>query len=280
MALAFTYSISTSFQNREFNEWGQIFFQRSQEGCKDGKSPFLLGHSRVLKVFENPDSLEDPSMMKDFGRDGCVYIFQNWRHSSLPKDPRNRHQAVEKLGGEDRQLQVHLMNELNPDSSLSDVDGEEAPRVWYRAPVSKIVDIALSPSLIALNTLDIPYSGVPSPSTTLDQAYDSFVCTMGTPFCPEHTPFPHQLTSWLLFSTGNTIHSMHVDSNGLSTHCLTNGTKIWFFVVDQEEKTAAGSGDYFIPHSSKNFVKMFRNPPLGNSKWELEAYVQRPGELL
>jgi hypothetical protein len=272
--------VLTSYQNREFNEWASTLFKRSQEGYQEGKPPVLRGQSRVLKVFHGSDALEDPSRMRNFGRDGYVYIFTDVKHSSVPKDPKNRHHAVEKLGGEDRLLQVHLMNEPHPEMSPSKLDKRKPAEVWYQATVGRIVDVALSSSHIALNTLDIPYCGVPTHSSWLDHAHNSYMCTSGTPFCPKETAFPRQLVSWLLFSTGNTIHSMHVDSNGLCTHGLTNGLKIWIFVVNQEEETVAPSGDLFLPFSSRNFIKVFKDPALGSPEWRLEAYVQRAGELL
>jgi hypothetical protein len=224
--------------------------------------------------------------MHNFGHDGYIYVFQNYDdQGSIPSDPQNRRQTIERLGHPRRPLQVHLMNEF--DSRVNENADDEPPVIKHVTHVECIVDAALNPKLgVALNTLDIRTDGgrsIPSPSPWCDRPLNSFYATIDTPFCSSEVPFPSQLTSWLLYSTGNTIHPFHVDSNGLCMHVVSNGHKVWIAAGDQDGVVDDGSldpADFLGKRSSRNFEKVWSEPAMGCKAWHLEAYVQKPKDLL
>jgi hypothetical protein len=279
-------------QNREFNGWAETLYQRVRQGYDtEGRSPLSRGESQLFVVFDlekKPNALKDSSIMRKFGSDGRIYVFKNFDVSYLPDSPLSRADTVRALGGPHRELQVHLMNELCPQLPLDlSSDSGEPPSVQYRANVQQIVDIALSQSRpFRLNTLDVRLDSgplVPSPGPWFHQAQESYLWTSGTAFCPVEHPFQQRLTSWGLYSTGHTVHSMHPDSNGLCTHVATNGAKVWIGVVDQSGCMLDKNDDpanFFMRNSSLNFDNVHEDAPLGSTQWKLEAYVQRPQELM
>jgi hypothetical protein len=146
---------------------------------------------------------------------------------------------------------------------------------------------AQPPAQYAMNVLDLASDTtlVPLPSPTphstflqaspLAQAQRAFDGTRCEPFCPRTTPFDHKFFSWLLLSSGGTIHYQHQDAHGTSTAGMTNGTKLWFFPKHGPERKLK-------PGSSLNFTSLddFHSSVYGDSEWEWEVIVQKPGILL
>jgi hypothetical protein len=276
-----------ALQNREYNGWVEELHLRVKKAYVDGL-PLLAGSkSRVFKIYDlnEKDFLRDPEVMRNFGRDGYIYVFQNYDDKgSIPSDPRNRQQTIQRLGHARRPLQVHLMNELNHHAN-KDADNQ-LPGGQRFTHVERIVDIALNPKLgVALNMLDIRTDSGPSvhsPSPWCDRPINSFYATTDTPFCSSEAPFPSCLISWLLYSTGNTMHPFHVDSNGLCTHVVTNGPKVWIAAGDQDSAVdgSLDPTDFLGRLSSQSFENVYPDPTMGRETWHLEAYVQHPKDLL
>jgi hypothetical protein len=90
-----------------------------------------------------------------------------------------------------------------------------------------------------------------------------------------NTTFDHKFFSWLLLSSGGTIHYQHQDAQGTGTAGMTNGIKLWFFPkYGPNKKLKLGS--------SANFTSLddFHSTLYGDDEWEWEVIVQRPGILM
>jgi hypothetical protein len=158
---------------------------------------------------------------------------------------------------------------------------------YVKMTLEQFYHYASSPFKYAMNVLDLASDTtlVPLPSPTphlslftssplarAQRAYDGTRCQ---PFCPRTAVFDHKFFSWLLLSSGGTIHYQHQDAQGTGTVGMTNGTKLWFFPKH-------GPNTRLKPGSSMNFTSLdsLHATLYGDEQWEWEVIVQRPGMLL
>jgi hypothetical protein len=255
-------------------------------GYVDGMSPLARGESRAFRIIDlkdHPTALNDPIVMKNFGTDGLIYIFQNFQPTShLALDPLDRNGTITKLGGKRRKVEVQLMNDLL--ASRPKTRKFEPEVQHYLATVESVVNIALNPdSGAAINSLDLPLNGgtpLIVPSDFMSHAQEAFYETSTLPFITTNQ-FPLEWSQWALYSTGNTFHSGHVDSNGACTMLMTNSPKIFVVPVVQPTDDGATSdqGEHFQPHSSQTFESIFLDPFVGGDKWCWEAFALQRGQL-
>jgi hypothetical protein len=264
-------------------------YESVKAGYVNGISPLSRGESRTFRLIDlkdQPNALNDPTIMKDFGTDGLVYVFQHFQPTShLPPDPLDRDGAITKLGGRHRKVEVQLMNET-PAPKNDNTSEKYNPEVQhYLATVEDIVNIALNPDVgAAVNSLDLRLDGgapVVVPSDFMAHGQEAFYETATLPFVIK-SQFPLEWSQWALYSTGNTFHSGHVDSNGACTMLVTNSPKIFFVPIPDplDNVGASVQGTRFQLHSSQTFESIYNNPFVGGDTWHWEAFVIQPGQLL
>jgi hypothetical protein len=255
----------------------------------DGMSPLSRGESRAFRLIDlkdHPNALNDPKIMNGFGTDGLVYVFEHFQSTShLPEDPLDRDGTVTKLGGKHRKMDVQLMNEAIAHKNETASKKSEPEIQHYLATVEDVVNIALNPdSGAAVNSLDLRLDGGPPiviPSDFLYHGQVAFYETGTLPFVVRNQ-FPLEWSQWALYSTGNTFHSGHVDSNGACTMLMTNSPKIFVVPVPEtvDDVRTTERGTHFRLHSSQTFETIYDNPFVGADTWHWEAFIIHPGQLM
>jgi hypothetical protein len=244
-------------------------------------NPASSSSSGVFTVIKDLGALKDPGVLRSFGTPR-VFVIPDYP-TYLPDNPEDENAAFALLGGPQRALQVHLHNEL----TVSGKKHHATSDPFVGMTLKQFYEYAKPPFQYAMNVLDLASDTtlVPLPSPTphftslhaspLAQAQRAFDGTRCEPFCLRTTPFDHKFFSWLLLSSGGTIHYQHQDAHGTSTAGMTNGIKLWFFPKHGPETKLK-------PGSSTNFtsLKDFHSSVYGDSGWEWEVLVQKPGILM
>jgi hypothetical protein len=237
--------------------------------------------SDVFTVIKDLDALKDPTVLRSFGTPKVLIIPDYPAY--LPENPEDEGVAFALLRGPQRALQVHLHNE----TSINGKKHRAMSDPFVGMTLKQFFTYAKPPFRYVMNILDLASDTtlVPLPSPTphltslhaslLAQAQRVFDGTRCEPFCLRTTSFDHKFFSWLLLSSGGTIHYQHQDAQGTSTAGMTNSIKLWFFPKHGPETRLK-------PGSSTNFTSLsdFRSSVYGDSGWEWEVVVQKPSILM